>query len=86
VWIGSADMMHRNLDRRVEALVRLGDPDQARALVDLVDLAADPGTASWHLGADGTWSRAAVDADGRPLLDLQELLIAARSSRRARRR
>ena len=86
VFIGSADMMHRNLDRRVEALVSLRDPEHQRAVVDLVDLSADPGTASWHLTADGSWQRAAVDADGAPLLDLQEFLIAARSSRRSRRR
>ncbi|MBC3760545.1 RNA degradosome polyphosphate kinase [Quadrisphaera oryzae] len=86
VYIGSADMMHRNLDRRVEALVRIRDVEHQRALVDLVDLAADAGTASWHLGPDGSWARAAVDDAGEPLLDLQEFLIAARSNRRARRR
>ncbi|TNM59769.1 RNA degradosome polyphosphate kinase [Streptomyces sp. NP160] len=86
VYIGSADMMHRNLDRRVEALVRIRDVEHQRALVDLVDLAADAGTASWHLGPEGTWERAAVDDAGEPLLDLQEFLIAARSNRRARRR
>ncbi|MGQ7295154.1 RNA degradosome polyphosphate kinase [Quadrisphaera sp. KR29] len=86
VYIGSADMMHRNLDRRVEALVRIRDVEHQRALVDLVDLASDAGTASWHLGPDGHWQRAAVDADGEPLLDLQEFLIAARTSRRTRRR
>jgi polyphosphate kinase len=86
VYIGSADMMHRNLDRRVEALVRIRDVEHQRALVDLVDLAADAGTASWHLGPEGTWDRAAVDDAGEPLLDLQEFLIAARTNRRARRR
>ncbi len=86
VFIGSADMMHRNLDRRVEALVSLRDPEHQRGLVDLVDLSSDAGTASWHLTADGTWTRSAVDADGAPLLDLQEFLIGARSTRRARRR
>ncbi|MEH3077506.1 MAG: RNA degradosome polyphosphate kinase [Quadrisphaera sp.] len=86
VYIGSADMMHRNLDRRVEALVRIRDVEHQRALVDLVDLSADAGTASWHLGPEGTWDRASVDSEGERLLDLQEFLIAARSNRRARRR
>jgi polyphosphate kinase len=86
VFIGSADMMHRNLDRRVEALVSLRDPEHQRAVVDLVDLSADAGTASWHLTGDGSWQRSAVDAEGAPLLDLQEFLIAARSNRRSRRR
>jgi polyphosphate kinase len=86
VWIGSADMMHRNLDRRVESLVRLRDPDHQRALLDMLDLSVADGTSSWHLDADGTWTRHAVDGEGQPLVDVQELFIAARSSRRARRR
>ena len=50
-------MMHRNLDRRVEVLVRLGSAKHTRELSDLIDLAFDPGTSSWHLGADGEWQR-----------------------------
>ena len=49
VWIGSADLMHRNLNRRVEALVRVKDPAQQAALRSLVTLAMDETTASWWL-------------------------------------
>ncbi|QDE35541.1 RNA degradosome polyphosphate kinase [Microbacterium foliorum] len=72
VYIGSADMMHRNLDRRVEALVRVTDPGHMKDLLDFFDLAMDPGTTSWHLGADGVWTRHATDATGKPLIDLQD--------------
>ena len=72
VYIGSADMMHRNLDRRVEALVRVTDPVHMKDLLDFFDLAMDPGTTSWHLGADGVWTRHAEDAAGKPLVDLQD--------------
>ena len=72
VYIGSADMMHRNLDRRVEALVRVTDPGHMKDLLDFFDLAMDPGTTSWHLGADGVWTRHSEDAEGKPLIDLQD--------------
>jgi polyphosphate kinase len=65
-------MMHRNLDRRVEALVRVTDPAHLKDLLDFFDLAMDPGTTSWHLGADGVWTRHAEDAEGKPLIDLQD--------------
>jgi polyphosphate kinase len=55
VWIGSADMMHRNLDRRVEVLVRLRDPHVVQEIGDLLDLAFHPGTTAWELGSDGEW-------------------------------
>lgn len=72
VYIGSADMMHRNLDRRVEALVRVNDPTHLKELEAFFDLAMDAGTTSWHLGAGGVWERHAVDAEGKPLIDLQD--------------
>ncbi len=86
VYLGSADMMHRNLDRRVEALVRVKNPDHIQTLQKLLELSTDPGTASWHLGPDGTWTRHALNPEGEPLLDLQAHLIAARTRRPGGRR
>ncbi|NMI01082.1 RNA degradosome polyphosphate kinase [Pseudonocardia acidicola] len=54
-WIGSADMMHRNLDRRVEVLMRVADPKLAAQLGDIIDSCLDPATRCWILRADGTW-------------------------------
>src|SRR5690606_35034164 len=81
VLIGSADLMHRNLDRRVEALVRISDPDHVADLLERLDLSMADDVATWHLEPDGTWARHHVDDDGVPLQDLQELLV-ARSRRR----
>ena len=78
VFIGSADLMHRNLDRRVETLVRIVDPGHVAELVEMLDASMDDRTASWHLGADDTWVRHHLDAEGVPLGDLQERYIAAR--------
>ncbi|MGH3276654.1 MAG: RNA degradosome polyphosphate kinase [Streptosporangiaceae bacterium] len=83
VWFGSADLMHRNLDRRVEVLVRVTDPAQRAELRGLIDLAMDRGTASWWLGSDGIYTRHHLDESGKPLNDLQDLLIRARQGRAA---
>jgi polyphosphate kinase len=80
-WIGSADLMHRNLDRRVEALVELPGEAQVAEVARLLDLAFDEATASWWLQPSGAWERHAVDADGVPLQDLQEILIGTRRRR-----
>jgi polyphosphate kinase len=82
VWFGSADMMHRNLDRRIEALVRVSDPAHRAELSGLIDLGVSDETESWHLGADGSWTRHSTDADGRPLQHVQDLLIASRKRHR----
>ena len=74
-WIGSADLMHRNLDRRVEALVRL-NPNDGASVSKVLDLAMAPTTASWHLDGEGTWTRMHLDDDGEPLDEYQEELIA----------
>jgi polyphosphate kinase len=67
--------MHRNLDRRVECLVRVSDPAQQAGLRRLIGLAMDDQTASWWLTADGTWLRHHRDPAGAPLRDLQQHLI-----------
>jgi polyphosphate kinase len=55
-WIGSADMMHRNLDRRVEVMAQVKDPRLTAQLNDMFDSAMDPATRCWELGADGHWT------------------------------
>jgi len=84
VLIGSADLMHRNLDRRVEALVRVADPDQVTELVELVDGSVADTTSSWHLRPDGSWERHAHAEDGTPLVDLQSALITRQRRRPGR--
>jgi polyphosphate kinase len=81
LWFGSADLMHRNLDRRIEVLARLGSAAHTAQLGALFDLAFDPGTSTWHLGADGRWTRVHQAPDGTPLADLQATLIARQSRR-----
>jgi len=72
-WIGSADMMHRNLDRRVEALVQVKDPRLTAYLDELFESALDPSTRCWELGSDGQWT--ASPQDGRTVRDHQESLM-----------
>jgi polyphosphate kinase len=81
VWIGSADLMHRNLDRRVETLVSILDPEQIAEIQDLLSLGFAPGTAAWDLNSDGSWTRRHFDESGERLTDIQELLIAIKSKR-----
>ena len=75
VYIGSADLMHRNLDRRVEALVRVTAPEQIDELIKYVDLQMADSTMSWHMQPDGTYVLHTKDDEGRPLVDSQEYLI-----------
>ncbi|ORX01360.1 RNA degradosome polyphosphate kinase [Mycobacterium triplex] len=72
-WIGSADMMHRNLDRRVEALVQVKDPKLTAYLNDLFDSALDPSTRCWELESDGQW--VASPREGHSVRDHQESLM-----------
>ena len=71
--------MHRNLDRRIEALVSL-TPRHAAAVGALMDTAFDPGTTSWHLQPGGDWVRHLTDPDGQRLVDMQEQLVASRAA------
>ena len=82
VYIGSADMMHRNLDRRVEALVRVIAPAHLKELTDLFELAMSDTTSSWWLGSEGDWTRHSLDADGKPLVDIQDRTMTGVQRRR----
>ena len=75
VYIGSADMMHRNLDRRVEALVRLVQPDHIRDINELFDLAMSDEVSSWHLDSSGKWSRHQFGDGGVRLIDVQDQIM-----------
>ena len=81
-FIGSADVMHRNLDRRVEALVEIRDVTVKEALGRVLALATDPATSAWTLDQDGTWNRALATAGGSPLRDYQESLLRAAAANR----
>ena len=72
-WIGSADMMHRNLDRRVEVLVQVKDPRLTARLNDIFESALDPSTRSWELGPDGQWT--AMPRAGHKVRDHQVSLM-----------
>ena len=81
LFIGSADLMHRNLDRRVEALVRITDPAMVEDLEWLVTHCASDDVSSWHLQPDGSWERRLLDAEGNRLEDIQDSLMARARSR-----
>jgi polyphosphate kinase len=83
VWIGSADAMHRNLDRRVEAIVEIRDPDVRTSLQRLLKLATDPGVSAWELQPDGDWVRRTTNDAGEPLRDFQYTLLRATAARAA---
>jgi polyphosphate kinase len=70
-FIGSADLMPRNLDRRVEGLAPISDANLRTRLDEALDLALDPETRCWDLEPDGTWTR------GRGEMDTQRRLQAS---------
>nr|WP_285725800.1 RNA degradosome polyphosphate kinase [Psychromicrobium sp. YIM S02556] len=83
VFIGSADMMHRNLDRRVEALVQLSNHEDIAEVIELLNRYVDDGTSSWHLDNEGVWTRHHLDEEGAALSDVQSWLLASRSRPRS---
>jgi polyphosphate kinase len=72
-WIGSADMMHRNLDRRVEVMVQVKDRRLTEQLDDVFESALDPATRCWELGSDGQWT--ALPQAGETVRDHQVSLM-----------
>ena len=82
-WIGSADMMARNLDNRVELVAPVDEPqgcDEVQALIDLqlIDTAL-----AWELGSDGAWRRR-MPAPGEEPFNSQDALMEHASRQAAR--
>jgi polyphosphate kinase len=75
VYLGSADMMHRNLDRRVEVLVRLSEPDHVNSITEMFELAMSEQVASWALEPTGNWRRTQFDSEGNALRDFQDTMM-----------
>jgi polyphosphate kinase len=72
-WIGSADMMHRNLDRRVEVMAQVKDPRLTAQLDEMFESAMDPATRCWELGSDARWT--ALPHEGESVRDHQVSLM-----------
>ena len=75
LYIGSADLMDRNLNRRVESLVLIEDKAHKAELIKIFDQYLDPTIVSWHLLKDGNWKRVNQSNDGKPLQDLHAKMI-----------
>jgi polyphosphate kinase len=67
-WVGSADLMHRNLDRRVESLMRVDKSQHKDLLQEIFEVSLSPQTSSWHQN-DDKWLR------HKESQDIQEFLM-----------
>jgi len=74
MYIGSADMMERNLDRRVEALAAVESPEIKDQLKLVLELALSDNTGSWSLDRNGKWTRISVP-ESEMRLNLQDQLM-----------
>ncbi len=74
-YIGSADIMERNLDRRVEALIRVEDPAHKSELASILELSASPRFRKWEMAEDDTWHYIKNGTEGKALEDFQEYFI-----------
>jgi polyphosphate kinase len=74
-YIGSADIMERNLDRRVEALIRIDDAEHKAELNLVLDLSASPRFRAWEMDETDTWQYIKNGPEGKSLEDFQEYFI-----------
>lgn len=74
-WIGSADLMHRNLDRRIESLIRVERMDHKIELDQAISEDLSDDLSTWHLVEGDKWRRKVSDASGKRLQTPQEVMI-----------
>ena len=77
MWIGSADLMHRNLDRRIEALTRIENLSHKTQIGEILDQYFNPGIRHWSMNNEGFWDESAVDSEGRALSSIHSRLISS---------
>ena len=82
VYIGSADMMHRNLDRRIEVLMQITDPHHVEQLGAQLDRGMREDVQSWRLDSDGVWQRHSRLENGSLLADVQHETMMEMMSRK----
>ena len=75
IYIGSADLMDRNLNRRVESLVQITRVEHKKSLIKIFDSYVASTTVGWHLLQNGKWLKVDKAPDGSPLTDLQATVI-----------
>jgi polyphosphate kinase len=80
VLMGSADLMPRNLDSRVELVTPVEDAALKAEMLDVLERSLADNSSAWELGSDGSWSRREPDGETR---NAQEELIARHSARAA---
>ena len=78
LYIGSADLMERNLDRRVEVLVKVQAPPLKRELKELLDLGFKDNTSAWVLDEEGEWTQLHPSQNEEPFQQQEELMRRAR--------
>jgi polyphosphate kinase len=79
--IGSADLMPRNLDRRVEAMLRVIEPRSRARLDEILDYVFADDVLAWSLVPDGTWRRVPTVANMESHVKFQELAVARSKGR-----
>ena len=75
IYIGSADLMDRNLSRRVESLVRIAEPEHKASLIELLDEYLSDEIANWQMLPTGKWQNIAKLPDGSAIESVHQLLI-----------
>jgi polyphosphate kinase len=82
IWLGSADLMHRNLDRRIETLIKVTDTAHQSRISGLLDHYGSDEAKCWEMDSQGNWHRKVFSSTGEARIDIQGMLMEAANGRR----